>query len=142
MDVFGLGSIIQKVEDYFGKRVTGALLITVLITAFILCANAIISFGVIPLIQFAQGVGSKSVVNLLRSLAVAVLAGLATALVAHFVFRLLSRRIIARAEQVVRRADELLRDVSEVHAETKALAAEAQALIQTAKEDGPEQKSE
>lgn len=41
MDVFGFGTIVPKIEEYFGRRVYGFLLIVPTVAALIVCANPV-----------------------------------------------------------------------------------------------------
>jgi len=111
MDIFGLGLLVDKIGERFGNRVRDALLLLVAVAAFVVSLNVIVTYGVIPVIAFVRGVGTKSVLNLLESLLVAGLIGAASGLVLQFVVRLLLRRIMANAESASARASELLDEV-------------------------------
>lgn len=109
VDVFGLGSVVQKIEEYFGRRVCGALLLLIAITAFILCTNAVISYGIIPLVQFVRDVSSKSALALVQTFALGAIVGGAAAIVFGTVLRLYVRRFVLQAGGIVQEADELIK---------------------------------
>lgn len=138
MDVFGLGSLVDKIGERFGNRVRDALLFFVAIAAFVVCINAIVTYGILPVVAFIQSIGTKSAISLVQSLLTGVVVGGAAGVVFQFVVRLLLKRLLRRAEEQSDEAGRLIERVRDLLGRTTAGVAEAKAMLEETRERAAE----
>lgn len=97
MDVFGFGAVLDRIEDHFGRRVCGAFLLLLGLTAVVLCLNAIITLGFIPIRDFIFS--QRTLTDaLMRLSAGAVLGGMGSYILSYVVYRHFSKKVEAVAD--------------------------------------------
>jgi hypothetical protein len=92
VDVFGFGAILDRIEEYFGRRVCGAFLLLLGLTAVVLCLHAIITLGIIPVRDFILCQTSLADA-LVRVSAGAVAGGVGAWILSFLAYRYFSKKI-------------------------------------------------
>jgi hypothetical protein len=103
MDVFGFGTVIEKVEQYFGRRVCGALLVILMLTMVVVCAQLIFVTALAPAIALLGGTTVSLNEVLSRVLSGVITAGILYAIGAS-IFSVILKRLGDRAIEHLEKA--------------------------------------
>ena len=105
---FGFGSLVDKFEEYVGRRPTRLLLWLAAVAAFVVCIRTIITEGILPIAVTLRAISSDSAFALFQKVGVGVFIASASGLVFFGIVRLLLARAVTQAGEHVSHAERVV----------------------------------